>query len=32
MMRDDNDGWLYGRDKENEGLFPQSYVEVIAKV
>lgn len=32
MIRNDGDGWLHGKSGEEEGLFPENYVERVCSV
>ena len=32
MLRNDGDGWLHGKSGEEEGLFPENYVEKLCTV
>ena len=32
MLRDNQDGWLFGWSGSEEGLFPQNYVKELATV
>ena len=32
MERKDNDGWMFGRSGNDEGLFPENYVETLCVV
>ena len=32
MIRNDGDGWLFGKSGEQEGLFPANYVEKVKTI